>query len=413
MGIFGKLFGGKKKEERAAPAQRHRRPPPDMHTDGAPPSATELLPDIENMTAKQLARKLGSGNPNLRYAVEERLGALKDHGAMRPLMNAYMMNGDEPALKALDGYGPALARALQDLANDLTNTGIRRARIMDMLALTGDDEVLPVIRESVEDADPLVRSRACAALVALGDLHGVARLDQDLQSNDADAKRIALETLMEMDIPEAKGCIDEHVARYVAEADAIPVQVTVHAPRLDNTKLALHDVIVEATAAGKENLTVVVGSDAINYATTRRADFEEGIPGAQIFFGTRRMVPEEQIAELESARDRAAKGERAVFVGMVPTPADEPPLPHFLKQVEGGQDYTARLIVADPHEFGNAQDWWYHVLDTDEVPTEIEVFLGVSRPGLSAISEEEYDIYKMLQDEEHRTRFKRALLARM
>jgi hypothetical protein len=413
MGIFGKLFGGKKEEKRPAAQRSGRRPPPDVPAGGGPQSTDDLLPDMDQMTAKQLARKLGSGNPNIRYAIEERLGQMKEHSAMRPLMNAYLMNGDQPALAALDGYGPGLARALQDLANDLTNTGERRARIMDMLALTGDENALPIVRESVDDNDPLVRARACAALVALGDLNGVARLDQDLQSNDVDAKRLALETLMEMDLPEARACTDEHINRYIAESDAVPVQAKVVAPLLDNPKLKLHDVIVEAVASADHDLTLVVGGEAINYATARRTLFEEGIPNAKVFFGTRRMVPEEQIAEVEAARDLASHGERAVFVGMAPSPADDPPMPHFLKAVEGGKDFHARLIVVDPHEFGAAQSWWYHVLDMADVPTDIDIYLGVSTPGRSAISEEEFDIYQLLKTDELKTQFKRALLARM
>ncbi len=414
MGVLGNLFGKKNKKSKRPedPLRPGHRPPP-VASDGSPMSAEELLPEMDSMTAKQLARKLGSANPNIRHAVEKRLGELQAHSAIRPLISAYLMNGDEPALEALSGYGAALTLPMNDLANDLTNTGERRSRIMDILGQTGDDAVLPAVRGGVEDDDPAVRARACAALVKLGDLHGIGRLDQDLQTNDPVAKRLALHTLIEMDRPEAKKCIEEHIGRYLAESDAIPKQTTVHAPRLDDPKIHLHDAIISSIKAADHTLTLVVGGEAINYATARRSTFEEGLEGMVVRFGTRRMVPEEQIAELEAARDDAAAGKRSVFVGMVPSPAADPPVPHFLKPVDGGQDYTARMIIADPHEFSAAQAWWYYVLDMGAVPTDIDIFMNVSRPGTSAISEEEYEIYELLDSDDKKHEFMRALLARL
>lgn len=421
MGVFDKLFGGKKKESPqpaarrpvaprrdAAPAPRREPPPVDEDPAGAMQAQIEAL---QGMTAKELTRRLGSGNAELRAAVARRLGELKDRSALRPLANDYLMHGDAAALEALRGYGRELTNPLREYAVDLSIVGARRGRLMDMMAASGDDQILPTVRENVDDKDPAVRTRACAALVRLGDLHGVSRLDQDLQTTDVEARVKALETLIELDIPEARRCVEEHIKRFAAEAGAVPQRVDVTAPRLDDPMLKLLDYALNHVKNRPHELSVVIGSEAINWATSQRESIEKALDGMEVHFSTRRMAPEEQIAMLEAARDAAAAGRKAVFVGMIPSPRDEPPLKHFLTKSD--RPYRAGLFIIDPHEYFLAQSWWQYVQDNAEVDTDIEIVMGVSRPGQSAISEEEYDMYQMLRDDAQREQFVRALMARL
>lgn len=411
MGIFDSLFGKKKKQQAAPPPIKQRRPPPELREDPAEAEA-EALPAIEDMTAKQLNRKLGEKNDTIRKAIETRLGVLQDRASMRPLINAYLTHGDPEALQALRGFGSELTGPMNEFARDMSNVGERRARVMDILAVTKDDQVLSLVREGSEDRDPVIRSRACAALVALGDLHGIGRLDQDLQTVDPDARRLALQTLVAMDRPEAKRCVDDHVERFVAEGGAVSHDVVVTAPRLHDPSIKLIDAVLERLARADQELVLVIGSEPIAWATNERDRLLAALAGWSVHFGIRRMVPEEQIAELIAARDAAANGGRGIFIGMVPSPRDDLPAPHFLTKA-GQSDYRALILDVDPHEYLAVQAWWQYVEDQADVQTVIEVMLGVSRPGQSAITEEEYTMFKLLKDEGHREQFVRALLARM
>lgn len=407
MGIFGR----KKKKKEPAPPPMKRRPPPPEAVDPAEAEA-EAMPAIEEMTAKQLNRKLGEKNINIRQAIETRLGELKDRGSMRPLVNAYLTHGDPPALEALRAYGSQLTGPMREFAQDMSNAGERRARVMDILAVTGDDQVLPIVREAVEETDPLIRTRACKALVTLGDMHGIGRLDQDLNAADATARKLALRTLIEMDNPEAERCIDDHLKRFASDAGAVKRDVAVTAPRLANPSINLLDVVIDRLKGAERQLIMVIGSEAIGWATNERERFMEALPDAKLHFGLRRMVPEEQIAELLAARDAAASGGCGIFIGMVPSPRDDTPVPHFLKH-SGDAEYRALILDVDPHEYLAVQAWWQYIDDKSDVDAIIEVILGVSRPSQSAITEEEFAMYKLLKNDEHRSEFIRSLLARM
>jgi len=415
MGILDKLFGRKKEDEESKRPVRRRAAPPATRVDTealeAQAEAEAALP-IEEMSAKELARKLGTHNEKLRRTIEKRLGELGDRTVMRSMINTYLMHGDEEAREALRGFGRSMSNALREFYQDMSNQGERRARILDLMALTGDDQMLPMVREATEHPEPLVRSRACAALTGLGDLHGVALLDHDLQTTDPEARRLALATLIELDLPQAIKCVEEHVERFVAESGAVSHNVAVSAPRLDDPQAQLIDFVLERVAGAEQELVVVIGSETIAWATSQRERFEEALPDVELHFGTRRMVPEEQIEQLRAARDAAAAGRRAAYVGLLPGPEDEPPLPHFLAR-EPGRQYGALVLDVDPHEYIAVQAWWRYLEDKSEVPAEMEVILGVSRPGVSAITDEEFALYKRLPSEEMRTRFVRALLARM
>lgn len=410
MGIFDKLFG--KKKQPPPPQIKQRRPPPEEKAVDPAEAEAEMLPAVEEMSAKQLNRKLGEKNDTIRQAIVVRLGKLQDRSSIRPLINAYLTYGDSEALESLRGYGSDISQPMREFAQDMSNVGERRARVMDILAVTGDDQVLPLVREGVEHKDPAIRSRACAALVALGDLHGIGRLDQDLQTTDPEARRLALQTLIAIGTHEANRCVDDHVERFVAESGAVSHDVIVTAPRLDNPSIKLIDAVVERLKRADRQLIMVIGSEAIGWATNERVRFQTALPDASIHFGLRRMVPEEQIAELIAARDVAANGGIGIFMGMVPSPRDDTPAPHFLTRA-GEAEYRALILHVDPHEYLAVQAWWQYVEDQADVDTVIEAMLGVSRPGQSAITEEEYSMYRLLKDDEHRERFVKALLARM
>jgi len=55
-------------------------------------------------------------------------------------------------------------------------------------------------------------------------------------------------------------------------------------------------------------------------------------------------------------------------------------------------------------------DWWHYVTDKSEVPAAFEVVLSASTPDRSAISDEEYLIYKLTPDS-RKGAFAKALLA--
>ncbi len=409
MGFLDKLFGGK--DKKAPPPVR--RAPGEERQFAPDPRAIEL-PSIENMDVKELTRQLGTGNSTLRHAVESRLGELGDRTAMRPLLNAYLMHGDRPALESLRQYGRDLSGPARTLADDVSNVGERRARIMDVMGLTGDDDVLYAVRANLDDADPLVRTRAAAALTRLGDMHGIARLDHDLQTTDPLARKLALHTLHEFEhLPQAADSIKDHLDRFLGDASAIPSRVVVAAPRIEAPDLSLSKYVAQQIAARPHTLTIVVGSDPNNWATARRAVFEETLSGVELHFATPRMLPEEQVSALTAARDAAASGQRAAVIGMLPSPSDEPPLPNLLVPVDHGKPYTVQVFIVDPHEFNQCQAWWFYVQDRVDIPTDIEVILGVSKPGSSAITDEEYELYHLLKDESRRAQFTRALLARI
>lgn len=416
MGILDKLFGKKEKEKappaRPAPSRRAAPAPEDLPGDPANAVAAELA-QLDELSPKQLARKLGVANSQVRLEAARRLKGGKERSAMRPLMNAYLMYGDGEVLDVLSDYGSQLTNPVLEMAVDLSNTGERRARLMDMLAATGDEQALPTIRENMDSEEAMVRARACAALTKLGDLNGIARLDQDLQRTDEEARLTALEMLISLDhIPEAKQCVDEHVERFTAESGAVPKHVKVSAPRLDDAKATLTDYVLEKVKSAPEPLVLIVGSEAISWATSKKSLFQKELGDEALFTATRRMVPEEQIAEAEAARDAAAGGKKAVFLGMLPSPHDDPPLPEFLTK-EAGQSYSCAIFIVDPHEYLLTQSWWHYAQDHTDVDTSIEVVLGHSRPGASAITQEEYDMYRLLKGEEQRDKFVRALLARM
>ncbi len=59
-----------------------------------------------------------------------------------------------------------------------------------------------------------------------------------------------------------------------------------------------------------------------------------------------------------------------------------------------------------------AIDWYRYVTDSSEVPTDVEIILTVSRPGQTAISEEEYIIYQLVPEAREED-FIRAYLAHL
>jgi hypothetical protein len=415
MGFLKKLLGGDKEEKPPPPRPGATPPPkPPSKPPAEPrPEATVALPPGETASSKQLIRQLGSASAAQREDAARQLAAAKDRSALRPLMNTYLNYGDPAALEALRAYGRDLTPAATREALDISIIGPRRARLMDILGATGDPEALNAVRENVRHPDPDIHTSACAALVRLGDLSGIDELSHDLQLTDPDVRTRALRALQAFDLPAAKRAVDDHRERYLAEAGAVPHQIQISAPRLFDPDASLVRHVAELIRQAPHSLAVVVGSGAIGMATTQRPELEKLLEGQEMHFTTRRMTPEEQIEALASARDAAASdpAARVVVVGMLPSPHDSPPLPHFLVRT-GSLAYTAQLIVVDPHEYNLMLDWWHYVTDQAEVPTDVAVVLAVSTPERSSISEEEHLIFQ-LTPEDQRDDFTRAFLAHL
>lgn len=416
MSFLKKLFGGDKKPPPPPPVRPRRAPPPPQRSEAqAAEAEAERVADIDAMDARQLIRLLSAKDPGQREEAATRLANLGDRSALRPLMNAYLNYGDGAVLTALATYGDALVPSASREAKDIGIIGTRRARVMDMLGITGSDDVIGIVRDATDDIDLEIHTRACVALARLGDVWGIDRLADDLRLTDPHRRTMALEALREIGTERAKVVLDEHVRRYLAEAGAVPPVIDVSAPLLENPDLNLITYVTDHIKRSPHALTVVIGSMAIQMASNKRDVVKEHLAGWDIHFSIPTMAPEEQIRALLASRDSAAADAdaRAVFFGMLPAPHDNPPLPHFLtRPADIGKSYTAKVVSVDPHEYKLLQDWLHYIQDKSEVPTDIEVILAVSRPGKSAMSPEEYDIYQMTPVE-RRNDFARAYLAHL
>lgn len=425
MGFLKKLFGGDKSQAqpaaKPAPAVRagvpSRDPAPPAAAEGMP--AAEAPPAAESQDTKQLIRQLGAPAPAAREAAARRLGELKDRSAMRPLMNGYLNYGDPAMLEALAVFGSAILPGAEREALDSGLLGARKARLMDILSVTGSEQALVTVRPFMDDVDLDAHVRACVAAARLGDLFGVDRLADDLRMNDEQKRTQALRALLELDLPRGNAVVEEHVRRYLAQAGAVPDKlkglgaIEVNAPLLTRPDLNLIEYVTEHIQKSPHTLTVVIGSAAIQMAANRRDAILARMPGWVLHFSIPTMAPEEQIAALLAARDEAAADAeaRSVFFGVLPGPHDSPPLPHFLSRPsDHKRSYTVKVLSVDPHEYLLLQDWWHYIEDKSELPTDFEVILAISRPGKSAITEEEHLIYE-LAPEDQKASFARAYLA--
>jgi hypothetical protein len=407
MSFIKRLFGGS--DDRRKVTRRENEVPDEgpVGPDGAP-----AVPPAAS--AKELARLVGSGDKAVRRDAVQRLRDMGDRTSMRALMTSYMNYGDPETLDALREYGARLtAPALRD-SDDLSIIGARRVRVLDLLAITGDEEALPAVRRSVDSDDVEIRVRARTALVELHDRQGIDMLATDLGVTDAQLRTHALEALRKFDDePAAAHAIKNHVEHYLAEAGAIPAPISVSAPRLGDRETSLLKHIIEDINAAQQNLILIAGSEAIAMATGRRGEIEEGLAGQNLQIMTRRAPPEEQIATVIAARDRARDepGSKQIVFGAIPSPRDQVEMPHFLEKGDGG-DYSVKIVLVDPHEMGIVMSWWLYIDDMAEVPTEIEVVLAISTPERTAISEEEFTIFNLIT-EDQRDRFLRAYLAHL
>jgi hypothetical protein len=413
MGFLKKILGGKGDDEKPPPPVRRS-----SAASSAPPKAPDAPPADSGVSpagggSKQWIRALGMSEAAKRVEAAENLAGSGDRAAIRPLLNAYLNYGDREVLEAIRTYGPLVTSAASHEAHDLSNVGVRRARLMDILGATGDESLASIVRENVNDSDPLIHVRAAVALARLGDLAGVDQLAADLQQATKDALRTeALRGLAEVrDIPAAQTAIDAHVARYLGQGGAIPAEIAVSAPRLIDPDTGMTAYLIDEIIKTPHHLVVVIGSGAADIVRSRQSDLRRGLPEHTMYFLTAQMAPDEQMLALEEARDFASDNpEHTLLVmGTLPAPSDSPPLRHFLTPGRG-QPYTCKLITVDPHEYGLLMDWWRYVDDKAEIPTKFEVILSASSPERSAISEEEYLIYQ-LTPESRIGDFSRALLA--
>ncbi len=408
MGFLKKLFGGKEEE------------PPERYPAHPVPPGKEDVSDrpevnVDELTAKQLVRLVGIGDKRSRAKAAEKLAELGDRTALRPLMNSYLSHGDPEVLKALRVYGDQLTTPAVREAQDPGVVGERRVRMMDILGITGSEEAVIAVRANVDPQrnSPEIHTRACVALARLGDESGIDSLAHDLELTDPSLRMMALAALQELELPSAAKAVEDHVARYLADAGAVPEQIEMSAPCLDDPNESLTQMIARRIETNPHNLTVVVGSGAKKIARVRQTDMSRALKGTDVRFSTVRLAPEEQIEILEQGvRDVLADSDsKVVLVGTFPAPSDTPGLPHFLARPEG-KTFTAEVLFADPHEYSLVLEWWHYVDDRAEVPTDFAVVLGVSRPDTSAISDEEYAICE-LTPADRKDDFLRAFLAHL
>jgi hypothetical protein len=417
MGFLKKLLGGDKKSSSAPRRSSAMAEVAASKNDGTADGDANPSDDGAAST-KQLIRMLGLSNPEKRESAARELAASKSRAGMRPLMNAYLNYGDPAVLDALAGYGSLVAAPAIREAFDLSVLGVRRARLMDILGICGDEEGLRAAREGADadargdEAGLEIHMRACLAMARLGDLFGVDRLAEDLRMNDEDRRMMAMHALMELDSDRAKHFLAEHVNRYISEATAVPIAIEVNAPLLVDPNRKMTNYVCDHIKASPHNLTVLIGSGGIRISQNKRPQLMKSLEGWGSFhYSLQVMPPEEQIAALQEARAAAVAGPgaRAVFGGALPGPGDNPPLPHFLTQ-EPGVDYNAKILIVEPHEYLLLQEWWHYVQDLAAVPTDVEVILGISLEQSSSLTDEERMIYQ-LANEEERSRFARAYLA--
>ncbi|MFI0609019.1 MAG: HEAT repeat domain-containing protein [Anaerolineae bacterium] len=412
MGFLKRLFGGKKEEAR--PASKRVGTPTPRPAPQPRPEATEAPDaDVAPSSAKQLARDLGSGNPERREEVARLMVASGSRTSLRPLMNCYLNYGDPGVLEALRVFGKDLAAPASREAFDLSVMGARRARLMDILGISGDESVLTTVRPNMDDVDPDIHIRSCVAVARLGDMFGIDRLEDNIRMTDPELRSLALAALMELKMERSDRVLADHVKRFMAEAGAVPENIVVKAPLLGSSETSLSAAVIAEVIASPQNLIMVIGSGGIQMAAQRRDAMAQALAGhGKVSFGLPLMSPEEQIASLQEAHAAAtaSPGARAIFIGRLPAPHDNPPLPHFITRVEG-VTYSVKILVVDLHEYSLLQDWLHYVQDKAEAPTDIEVILSVSLESQSGLTAEERVIYAMCSAED-KARFPRAFMAR-
>ena len=412
MGFLKRLFGGKKEEAR--PASKRVGTPTPRPAPQPRPEATEAPDaDVAPSSAKQLARDLGSGNPERREEVARLMVASGSRTSLRPLMNCYLNYGDPGVLEALRVFGKDLAAPASREAFDLSVMGARRARLMDILGISGDESVLTTVRPNMDDVDPDIHIRSCVAVARLGDMFGIDRLEDNIRMTDPELRSLALAALMELKMGRSDRVLGDHVKRFMAEAGAVPENIVVKAPLLGSSETSLSAAVIAEVIASPQNLIMVIGSGGIQMASQRRDAMAQALAGhGKVSFGLPLMSPEEQIASLQEAHAAAtaSPGARAIFIGRLPAPHDNPPLPHFITRVEG-VTYSVKILVVDLHEYSLLQDWLHYVQDKAEAPTDIEVILSVSLESQSGLTAEERVIYAMCSAED-KARFPRAFMAR-
>jgi hypothetical protein len=329
-------------------------------------------------------------------------------------MNCYLNYGDPGVLESLRTFGKDLAAPASREAFDLSVMGPRRARLMDVLGISGDESVLTTVRPNMDDMDRDIHIRSCVAVARLGDMFGVDRLEDNIRMTDPELRSLSLAALKELGTERSDRVLSDHVKRYMAEAGAVPDTIVVKAPLLDSAESSLTNAVVAEVVSSPHNLVMLIGSGAIQMASQRRDVLAQALAShGKVTFGLPLMSPEEQIASLREAHAAAtataSADARAVFVGRLPAPHDNPPLPHFITRVEGVA-YSVKILIVDLHEYSLLQDWLHYVQDKAEAPTDIEIMLSISLDSQSGLTDEERMIYGLCSETD-KVRFPRAFLA--
>lgn len=370
-----------------------------------------------DLTFRDLARRLESPTPAVRREAVPLVSALLPAEAERSLVRSYVRYGDRWLLDAVAAYGPRLTKVVARAALDNSLAPSHRARLMELLAATGDPNALRVLREALADFDPAVRVAAAAGLVGLGAEEGLHTLEAELMSPDAARRTLALTALRDRDGDEASRALAaEQVRAYLLAGTAVPEWVGVSMPMLIDPRGDLVDHLLGVARGSDRRLTLLSGPATGSLADEHRGAFVAGLADLALYFSTERHALPEQLAILRAACAAAREGSRHVaLVGPVPAPSDAWPMTDLFP-ADPGDPYAFLLVYAGPHKVREAQEWWEWLEDRYARRSDMEVVLTDLVLGAPRLGDEElvlHDLESELALGRDGASFARAYLARL
>lgn len=377
-------------------------------------SSGERSPALrEGLTFRELLRQLASPDEAARRGTALLLSGLGYRGAVRPLIRAYLRDGDPALLEALRPFGTRLTTEAAREVRDLTLGPVERARLMDILGASGDIGAISIVRPVARESEPVARHAACIALAELGDEEGVELLAEDLLRQTVTVRASAMAALRRIGTSQATAALQEHVRRYLAAGGAIPAPIVVTMPLLVDPDKDLATLIADHLRGQPRSLSVVTGPGIARLAEQKRNILIGGLRGHQVLFTTERHSRDEQLAALAQAHALASDHpeNRVALVGPLPAPSFGHDWPPFL-QPHGQRAFRAQIILVGPRKPSFVIDWWRYVTEYAAVPTEMLVVLTVLVLGRSDLTAEEDLLHEMI-DEDLREAFARAVLAHL
>ncbi len=359
-----------------------------------------------------LVRQLASADDTVRRQVALLLSGLGYRGAVRPLIRAYVRDGDAALLEALRPFGARLVSEAAREVRDLALGPLQRARLMDVLGASADPGAIAVVRPVAQDDEPLAHVAACIALAALGDAEGVRLLAEDLMRQDVRSRARAIQALERIGGQEAEAVLRDHVRRYLAAGGAIPRGIDVTMPLLIDPDADVAHLVAQHIRAHPQSLEVVTGPGVEGIAERHRETLASGLPGYRLLYSTPRHSPDEQLALLQQAQELAAgqNRRRVVLVGSLPAPRSSQLPPCLGSQT--GHRLDVRIVLVGPRKPEWVLDWWRYVSNGPCSAVEMLVVLTVLVLGRSELTTEE-ELLQQLLEERDRDAFARAVLAHL